>query len=148
MDARDAFGRDGEAKGLAIIRHLVAGDGTAILEVEDDVRHGLGLCRAPAARNEALMLVERPARRDTAAGEELPCLGMKRVRGGVVARVRRAADLILLDALELPAQGVAEHLLYLLAAHAGELTIGHAQTLDCDTQSGRYSAGTGIIPRP
>ena len=94
------------------------------------------------------MLVERLARSDTAAGEEFPCLGMNSVRGGVVARVREAADLILLDALELPTQGVAEHLLYLLAAHAGELTIGHAQTLDCDTQSGRYSAGTGIIPRP
>ncbi|MEG8039361.1 hypothetical protein QP166_08415 [Sphingomonas sp. LR60] len=94
------------------------------------------------------MLVERPARPDTAAGEELPCLGMKRVRGGVVARVRQAADLILLDALELPAQRVAEHLPYLLAAHGGELTIGHAQTLDCDTQSGGYSASSRIIPGP
>lgn len=114
--------------------------------VENDVRDGLGLRGAPAVRNEALMLVERPARLNTAAGKELPRLGVKRIGRGVVAGVCQAPDLILFDPLQLPAQGIADHLLHLLAAHAAELTIGHAQTLDCDAQSVRYKAGAVEIP--
>ncbi|WP_298091076.1 hypothetical protein [uncultured Sphingomonas sp.] len=84
MDALDIVRRDGEAEG----HNLFTGEDAAVLQVEDDVRDSLGLRGAPAVRNEALMLVERPARRDTAAREELSCFGMKRVRGGVVAGVR------------------------------------------------------------
>lgn len=58
----------------------------------------------------------------------------------------QAAGLILFDPLQLPAQGVAEHLLHLLAAHAAKLTIGHAQTLDCDAQPVGYKAGAVKIP--
>jgi hypothetical protein len=115
---------------------LSAGHDAAVLKVEDDVRDGLGLRGAPAVRNEALMLVERPARFDAAAGEEVPRFGMKRIGGGVVAGVCQAPGLILFDPLQLPAQRVAKHLLNLIAAYAGELTIGRAQTLDCDVQSG------------
>jgi len=57
-----------------------------------------------------------------------------------------APGLILFDPLQLPAQRVAKHLLHLIAAHAGEPTIGRAQTLDCDVQSGRYKAGVVQIP--
>ena len=137
----DIVRRDGEAEGRAIGRHLFTGNDAAVLQVKNDVRDGLGLRGTPAVRNEALMLAERPARRDSAAGEELPSLGVKRVGRGVSARVCLAPGLILFDPLQLPAQGVAEHLLHLLATHAAELTIGHAQTLDCDAQSVRYKAG-------
>ncbi|WP_156357832.1 hypothetical protein [Sphingomonas sp. Leaf62] len=92
------------------------------------------------------MLVERPACCAPAAGKQLPGLGIKRIGRGVIARVRQAAGLILFDQLQLLAQGIAEHLLHLLAAHAAELTIGHAQTLDCDAQSVRYKAGAVKIP--
>ena len=146
LNAPDIVRRDREGEGRAIVRQLFTGDGAAILEIEDDVRDGLGLRGVPAVRNEALMLVERPACRDPTAGKELPRLGVKRIGRGVIARVRQAAGLILFDPLQLPAQGIAEHLLHLLAAHAAELTIGHAQTLDCDAQLGRYKAGAVKIP--
>ena len=93
-----------------------------------------------------LVIFERPACRDSAAGKELPSLCLKRIDRSVVAGVCQAPGLILFDPLQLPAQRVAKHLLHLIAANAGEPTIGRAQTLDCDVQSGRYKAGVVQIP--
>ena len=71
-------------------------------------------------------------------GDKSPSFGIDGIDRWVIFRPSAAAGLILLDALQLLAQRIAEHLLELIGVHPRRLTIGHARTLyqDCRPYTG------------
>ena len=93
------------------------------------------------------MLVQRPLRADPTAAQKAPGLGIEGVERRVIIGRRGGARLIFQDALQLPAQRIAEHLLQLIRPHPRRLAIGHAHPLDRHVQAIGHTPRIFIISR-
>jgi hypothetical protein len=118
--------RDREVGDIAV--DLLCGDRATTLEIEDRIGDSLRLALVPAVVDQSLIVIKRPFRLDAELRQEGPCLRIARVEAGVIDGGGAAAKLILKDALQLPAQRVAENLLELVGTYPrGSFAIPHAQ---------------------
>ena len=143
---RDVVPRGGDAECHTVAVKLSLRNRITVLEIEYQIRHRLRALLAPAGIDQSVMLVQCPTRLDAVAAKESPGFGIDGIDRGVIFRPGGAADLILLDTLQLPAQGIAEHPLQLIGGQPRRWTLGYTQTFDRRTKSVCHTPGALIIP--